>query len=300
MFDRLERAADRIQLALLLGMLLLSLWAWQQLPPGASVPVHFNARGEIDGWGSPALGFLGLPGVAALLWGLQGPISAMNRSMSDAADSARTIALYRIEMLSVTGLFAVIQVIVVATALSDWRPSAVHFLLPLFMVFVVVGRVVLKSIDPGILQFALSARAVRTLRWASVGPLVVVFALMAREAWGSEPAPNLMLAAIGALLMVTGNVMGKLRYQTRLGIRTRWTLASARVWDQTHRFGGKVMVLGGVVLLGMAAAPLPPIWHGPLVALVALLVRGASVLQSYRLWLRWRAENDGGQAGGQA
>ena len=43
----------------------------------------------------------------------------------------------------------------------------------------------------------------------------------------------------GALLIVIGNVLGKIRPNFSMGIRTRWTLADEEVWDKTHRFGGK-------------------------------------------------------------
>jgi uncharacterized membrane protein len=43
-----------------------------------------------------------------------------------------------------------------------------------------------------------------------------------------------------------GNVMGKVRRNFWVGIRTPWTLASERVWNATHRFAGKAMVLVGV------------------------------------------------------
>jgi uncharacterized membrane protein len=46
-----------------------------------------------------------------------------------------------------------------------------------------------------------------------------------------------------------GNVMGRVRRNFFLGIRTPWTLASERVWNGTHRFAAKTFVAGG--LLGL-------------------------------------------------
>jgi uncharacterized membrane protein len=59
-------------------------------------------------------------------------------------------------------------------------------------------------------------------------------------------------AGLGVLLMVVGNYMGKIRRNFFLGIRTPWTLASDEVWLRTHRFGGRVWVLGGVALFLLA------------------------------------------------
>jgi uncharacterized membrane protein len=47
--------------------------------------------------------------------------------------------------------------------------------------------------------------------------------------------------------VLIGNVMGKLRRNFYLGVRTPWTLASERVWNATHRFAAKTFVAGGLV-----------------------------------------------------
>lgn len=40
----------------------------------------------------------------------------------------------------------------------------------------------------------------------------------------------------------------------------------------------------GALLLGLAFAPWPSAWQGPIVAVVVLAASGATVLQSYLLW----------------
>src|ERR1035437_8895766 len=47
-----------------------------------------------------------------------------------------------------------------------------------------------------------------------------------------------------------GNVLGKVRRNFYIGVRTPWTLTNERVWNLTHRFAGKVWVTAGV--LGLA------------------------------------------------
>ena len=56
-----ERRADRWQAGLVMGALLLGLWAWMQVPAEMQVPIHFDMRGVPDGWGSPAMAFVFLP-----------------------------------------------------------------------------------------------------------------------------------------------------------------------------------------------------------------------------------------------
>lgn len=88
----------------------------------------------------------------------------------------------------------------------------------------------------------------------------------------------------GVLFMVIGNVMGKLRPNHVVGFRTPWTLANERVWDQTHRFGGKLFVLGGILIAALPFTPLDSAGWGVAISAIALLVAGAPMLKSYLLW----------------
>lgn len=77
--------------------------------------------------------------------------------------------------------------------------------------------------------------------------LVVVLATWLRDAGHAVPVPTVALLATGVLLMVIGNYMGKLRRNFFIGIRTPWTLTSDAVWERTHRLGGRLFVLAGLV-----------------------------------------------------
>lgn len=59
---------------------------------------------------------------------------------------------------------------------------------------------------------------------------------------------NYVVIAVGGLLIVLGNYLGKVRKNFFIGIRTPWTLASDEVWAKTHRLGGWMFVLAGLVL----------------------------------------------------
>lgn len=61
-----------------------------------------------------------------------------------------------------------------------------------------------------------------------------------------------VFVAVGALLVVVGNMLGKLRHNYAFGVRTPWTLRDATVWDKTHRFTGRLMVVTGVALIPIA------------------------------------------------
>jgi uncharacterized membrane protein len=54
-----------------------------------------------------------------------------------------------------------------------------------------------------------------------------------------------------------------------MGIRTPWTLKSDYVWERTHRVGGRLMALLGIVVA--LAAIFLPIWAGVVIFLPGLL-----------------------------
>ena len=53
--------------------------------------------------------------------------------------------------------------------------------------------------------------------------------------------------AMGVLFFSIGIVIGKAKRNWFMGIRTPWTLSSEVVWNKTHRLGGKVFMVSGLV-----------------------------------------------------
>ncbi len=64
---------------------------------------------------------------------------------------------------------------------------------------------------------------------------------------------------IGLLLIVIGNYMGKIKPNWFMGIRTPWTMSSENVWNKTHRVGGYLFILFGLLVI---LAPLLPKTYG--------------------------------------
>ena len=54
---------------------------------------------------------------------------------------------------------------------------------------------------------------------------------------------------IGLLFVVIGNYLPKIKQNLYLGIKLPWTYADEDNWNKTHRFGGKVWVIGGILML---------------------------------------------------
>ncbi len=54
--------------------------------------------------------------------------------------------------------------------------------------------------------------------------------------------------AVGILFMIIGNYLGKIKMNWFMGIKTPWTLSSEEVWNKTHRLGGKLFMLSGLLI----------------------------------------------------
>lgn len=84
---------------------------------------------------------------------------------------------------------------------------------------------------------------------------------------------GVVAGTIGLMMIILGNYFGKLKRNWFIGIRTPWTLSSENVWNKTHRLGGRLFVIWGLVLI---AAP----WLNPLVAFI-ILFGGIVILMSW-------------------
>lgn len=59
----------------------------------------------------------------------------------------------------------------------------------------------------------------------------------------------LLTIAFGLVFIAMGNYMPTITQNKTLGIKISWTLQNEQCWKLTHRFGGKVFVIAGFVLL---------------------------------------------------
>lgn len=79
------------------------------------------------------------------------------------------------------------------------------------------------------------------------------------------------LAGIFLFFAMMGNVLGKVRKNFYIGIRVPWTLASERVWNDTHRLGAWVMTLAGVIGFIMSILGVP-VWASIIVLIGCMLI----------------------------
>jgi len=114
--------------------------------------------------------------------------------------------------------------------------------------------------------------------------LVVEIALIGRAMDPDFDVMRPVAIATGVLLLAVGNYLGKARQNWFIGLRTPWTLADATVWDKTHRFAGRGMVLGGLVLVALGFALHAAVALGLAIGACTALPLLAAAARSYSLY----------------
>jgi uncharacterized membrane protein len=92
---------------------------------------------------------------------------------------------------------------------------------------------------------------------------------------------------VSLLFIFLGNYMGKLRRNFWAGIRTPWTISSDVVWERTHRLGGWLFVLTGLLGVIMSFIPALRLWGLMAVIFVVVIVL---VVYSYVIYQRLTVE----------
>ena len=65
----------------------------------------------------------------------------------------------------------------------------------------------------------------------------------------------LTLILLGLMFIIVGNYLPKCKKNYTIGIKLPWTVNNEAVWNKTHRFGGIIWVIGGILMLITAFLP---------------------------------------------
>ena len=154
---------------------------------------------------------------------------------------------------------------------------------PLTMFGLAAVFAVLPIISPRKFEIAPFARTYGIIVLATLAFLLVVGTVALLAGAGHHVSVQLVApVAVGALLMVIGNFMGKFRKNFFVGIRTPWTLTSDVVWERTHRLAGWLFVAAGLVWIVGGL-----LYASPVVLVVSALAAGfIPVVYSYFLYRR--------------
>lgn len=139
--------------------------------------------------------------------------------------------------------------------------------------------IVLTAVDPG--NKNRNRKPLTAVLW--IIPLMsnLTCGILYAQLMGVDFSPfSWMTAAFGVMFAVIGNYMPKTKMNSTMGIKVPWTYSSEENWNATHRFAGRVWVIGGLLMLFGTILP-----EGAAVALMFAMIVALCVLP---LWYSWR------------
>ena len=132
---------------------------------------------------------------------------------------------------------------------DNWSSkSFVVFGLPALMLVLQWVCVFASMADPKHKNY--NSKMLKLVLWICPVISLIMSTLVYTAALGYEiPIEIIMPLLVGVMFIVIGNWLPKCRQTYTMGIKLPWTYASEENWNATHRFGGKVWVIGGVVTM---------------------------------------------------
>jgi uncharacterized membrane protein len=138
-------------------------------------------------------------------------------------------------------------------------------------------------VDPLRANYRLFGDAYAILRLAIVAALGAMGAVIFLSASGLPvDATAATKAVLGVLFTVMGALMGKIRPNWFIGIRTPWTMTSKTSWVRTHRLAGYVFLAIGLAFL--ASIPFRTTVAITLIVAFAVAASIGLVVYSYLVW----------------
>ena len=119
--------------------------------------------------------------------------------------------------------------------------------LPLFLLMVHWLCVAITAADPK--KQNITNKMVTLISW--ICPTVSIFGCGATYLYAFDNSINttkMGLLLLGCIFLVIGNYMPKMKQNYSLGLKVPWTLHSEENWNRTHRMGGYVFMISGIVM----------------------------------------------------
>jgi uncharacterized membrane protein len=90
---------------------------------------------------------------------------------------------------------------------------------------------------------------------------------------------------VGVLMLGIGAVLGKIRPNWFVGIRTPWTMSSKQAWVKTHRLGGFMFIALGLLFIVTGLVDVR--WSSYLT--IGGILTVVVILTAYSYWV-WRSD----------
>ena len=160
--------------------------------------------------------------------------------------------------------------------------------IPLLSLGIYLLMLLVPRFDPGRANYQQFATPYTTLRLGILAVLWVLYGVIHLCIRGYEAnVATIVPLDIGLFFVVMGGLLGKIRPNWFVGIRTPWTLSSKLAWTRTHRLAGWLFLLTGVTFI--LAGLLPSPWTAGAAFVVGI---GSAVWMVTYSYLVWRTDPD--------
>jgi len=153
------------------------------------------------------------------------------------------------------------------------------FMMPILSLFMLFLFILIPKIDPLKANIAGFRKYYNTFIVLLLVFLFYIYGLTL--AWNLGIRYNMILFLVPALAILyyyCGVLVENAKMNWFIGIKTPWTLSSSSVWDKTHRLGGRLFKLAGLIALLGVVAPDFAMW---LVIVPVLIFSIWSTVYSY-------------------
>ena len=152
--------------------------------------------------------------------------------------------------------------------------------LPIVSAIVYLVMLLAPLLDPGRANYPQFRQVYSIIRLSILAFMAVIFAASLVASFSEDHSlGRIVPLSVGALFVVLGNYLGKIRPNWFVGIRTPWTLSSKQSWSKTHRLGGVLFVLMGLGVFAFGLTGLDWVFYATLVLGAVSLV--TMVVYSY-------------------
>lgn len=130
---------------------------------------------------------------------------------------------------------------------DEYKPKVfVLFGLPGIILGIYIFSYVITNLDPRRKYQGEKAMSAVLLIIPIISIVTTVLSIFSVQ--GKKADVNFWLPMIMFIMFIfIGNYLPKTKRNYTVGIKLPWTLDSDYVWDKTHKFGGKVLVIGGII-----------------------------------------------------
>jgi uncharacterized membrane protein len=146
-----------------------------------------------------------------------------------------------------------------AGQIDNWGSGQSHAIyMPALIVGMYLMFLFLPFLDPRKERYEQFAKVYHIFKTAIIFIFALIYFLTSLAGLGYPINIGIVVPMlIGSMFLLLGNYMGKLKTNWFVGIKTPWTMSSETVWNKTHRLGGKIFMLSGILIMLDSIAPMP-------------------------------------------